>query len=52
MKNKLYFFSLLIIALSIFLIIEYPNSGRVQLIAGAIVPIGFGINLFTFFKKI
>ena len=45
MKNVLYIFSLVIIATSIVLIIEYPNYQRIQLIAGGLVILGFALNI-------
>lgn len=45
MKNLIYISSLIIIGISIFLLIEYPNSGRMSLIAGAMTFIGFALNI-------
>jgi hypothetical protein len=45
MKNIIYVASLILIGISIFLLIEYPNSGRMGLIAGAIVFFGFALNI-------
>ena len=44
MKNGSYISSLILIGISIFLLIEYPNSGRMSLIAGAITFLGFALN--------
>jgi hypothetical protein len=45
MKNGIYILSLILIGISIFLLIEYPNSGRISLIAGAMIFIGFALNI-------
>jgi hypothetical protein len=51
MKNALYVISLVIIAISIVLIIEYPNYQRMQLIAGGLVFLGFVLNISGFSLK-
>ena len=51
MKNSVYITSLVFIAISIVLIIEYPNSGRMQLIAGGLVFLGFALNIAGFSLK-
>ena len=48
MKNILYISSLIIKLVSVFLIIQYPESGRINLIAGGLFPIGFILNIFGF----
>ena len=48
MKNIIYISSLLIILVSVFLMIQYPDSGRLNLIAGALFPIGIVLNLAGF----
>ena len=48
MKNIIYTASLLIILLSVFLMIQYPESGRMNLIAGGLFPIGFIMNILGF----
>ena len=45
MKNLIYISSLILIGISIILLIEYPNSGRMNLIAGAITFLGFTLNI-------
>ena len=45
MTNALYIFGIVVIAISIVLIIEYPNYQRVQLIAGGFVVLGFVLNV-------
>jgi hypothetical protein len=45
MKNILHIISLVIIATSIVLIIEYPNYQRIQLIAGGLAFLGFVLNI-------
>lgn len=51
MKNLVYVTSLIFIVIAIVLIIEYPNSGRMQLIAGGLVFIGFALNIAGFSLK-
>lgn len=51
MKNALYIISLLLLLISIFLIVQYPDSGRMYVIAGACAPIGFVINILSFSLK-
>lgn len=46
--NILYFISLLLLTLSVYLIIEYTNSNRMQLIAGSIGSIGIAFNFVSF----
>lgn len=48
MKNIIYIASLLIILVSVFLMIQYPESGRMNLIAGALFPIGIVLNFVGF----
>ena len=48
MKNIIYITSLLIILVSVFLMIQYPESGRMNLIAGGLFPIGFILNILGF----
>ncbi len=48
MKNLTYVASLILIGVSIFLLIEYPNSGRMSLIAGALTTIGFISNILSY----
>lgn len=48
MKNLAYVTSLILIGISIFIIIEYPNSGRMSLIAGAMTTIGFVSNIVSY----
>ena len=45
MKNFIYISSLILIGISIFLLVEYPNSGRMSLIAGAMTFVGFALNI-------
>lgn len=45
MKNLIYISSIILIAISIFILAEYPNSGRMGLIAGAMTFIGFALNI-------
>jgi hypothetical protein len=52
MKNIIYLLSLIVLATAIFLIIEYPESGRIQVIAGAVLIIGFTLNVFGFLFKV
>lgn len=48
MKNTIYITSLLIIIVSVFLMIQYPESGRINLIAGGLFPIGIVLNFLGF----
>ena len=48
MKNLAYVTSLILIGISIFIIMEYPNSGRMSLIAGAMTAIGFASNIVSY----
>ncbi len=48
MKNIIYITSLLIILVSVFLMIQYPESGRMNLIAGGLFPIGIVLNFVGF----
>lgn len=45
MKNLIYISSLILIGISIFLMLEYPNSGKMSLIAGAMTFLGFALNI-------
>ena len=45
MKNGIYISSLILIGISIFLLVEYPNSGRMSLIAGVMTFAGFAMNI-------
>ncbi|WP_154199941.1 hypothetical protein [Ancylomarina sp. 16SWW S1-10-2] len=51
MKNALYIISLLFLIISVFLIVQYPDSGRMYVIAGACTPIGIVINILSFSMK-
>jgi hypothetical protein len=48
MKILVYVTSLIFSVIPIVLIIEYPNSGRMQLIVGGLVFIGFALNIARF----
>jgi hypothetical protein len=46
MSTRLFYISgLIITAISIFLIIEFPESNRLNMIAGALTAVGFGLNI-------
>lgn len=47
-KKLIYVLSLVLIAVSIFLVIEYSNSNRMNLIAGATAMVGFSLNILGF----
>ena len=51
MKNTLYIISLILLTIAIFLIIEFPKSNRLNLIAGVITMFGFSLNVVAFFTK-
>lgn len=48
LQVMLYTLSMLMILISVFLLIEYPNSNRYSLIAGFLMMIGLGTNLSAF----
>jgi hypothetical protein len=50
-NNLIYIISLVILLLSIFLVIEYQNSGRIQLIAGVLIVSGLAMNITGFAMK-
>ena len=50
-NSLLYIISLIILVISIVLVIEYQNSGRIQLIAGLLTMIGFAMNIAGFAMK-
>ncbi|MFT5714833.1 MAG: hypothetical protein ACI9WT_001400 [Flavobacterium sp.] len=49
--NLLYIISLLILTGSIFLVVEYQNSQRIQSIVGLLTIIGFAMNITEFTMK-
>ena len=51
MKNLMYISSLTMIVIAIFLLIEYSNSGRMSLIAGAMTIAGFTLNIIAYSLK-
>ena len=50
-KNILYVISLILLAIAIFLIIEFPESNRLSLIAGVITMFGFSLNMVAFLSR-
>jgi hypothetical protein len=48
MRTISYIISLLLLGVAFFLLSEYPNSGRMGLIAGGITVIGFMLNLTSY----
>ncbi len=48
MKNTIYILSLILILVSVVLIVVYPESGRMNLIAGGLFPIGILLNVLVF----
>ena len=48
MRNAIYIMSLVIFAISIFLILNYPESGKRDVIAGGLVTIGLLLNIIGF----
>ncbi len=50
-NNLLYIISLVTLIGSIFLAVEYQNSGRIQVIAGLLTIIGFAMNITGFAMK-
>ena len=51
MKNTLYIISLILLAIALFLIIAFPESNRLHLIAGLITMFGFSLNMAAFLIK-
>lgn len=51
MKNILYIVSLILIAISIILILQFPDSQRMNLIAGFSTILGFIVNASAFFMS-
>ncbi len=49
--NLIYILSITVLAIAIVLIVGYPNSGRIQLIAGVLTAAGFAMNIVAFSKK-
>ena len=47
----LYIISLIFIVTSMLLVLEYPNSGRIQVIAGALASSGIILNIIAFILK-
>jgi len=47
----LYIISLIFIVTSMLLVLEYPNSGRIQVIAGALASSGILLNIIAFILK-
>ncbi|MBO3097395.1 hypothetical protein [Gelidibacter pelagius] len=45
MKKTIYIISLIALAISFFLIIQYPGSSRMNMIAGGLATIGFVLNI-------
>lgn len=45
MQKLIYPLSLVAFAIVFFLIVNYPDSGRMQLIAGMLTVIGFTLNM-------
>ncbi|MHC1703945.1 MAG: hypothetical protein AB9846_08555 [Tenuifilaceae bacterium] len=50
-NNLIYILSLIFLAGSVFLVVTYPNSGRIYLIAGGLTLIGFALNILGFVMK-
>ncbi len=44
----LYVISLILIVTSMLLVVEFPNSGRMNVIAGVIAPLGIFLNIAAF----
>lgn len=51
MKNTFFITGLILILASILLLIQFPDSGRMSLIAGMILPIGLTLNVLGFVLK-
>jgi uncharacterized membrane protein len=50
-NHLLYIISLVILTASIFFVVEYQNSQRLQLIAGLLIIIGVAMNITAFAMK-
>jgi hypothetical protein len=50
-NNLLYILSLVVFLGSIFLAVEYQDSGRIQFIAGILTMLGLGMNIVAFAIK-
>ncbi len=44
-KTILYIISIIFIVTSMLLVVEFPNSGRMNVIAGVIAPLGIILNI-------
>jgi len=51
MRNTIYIVSLVLFAILIFLILNYPNSGRLEVIAGGLVAIALLLNITAFLSS-
>lgn len=47
----IYVLSLIILIVSIVLVVEFPDSGRIQLAAGGITLLGFALNIVGYVTK-
>lgn len=45
MQKLIYPISLLIIGIALFLLVNYPDSGRMTMIAGGLFTLGFSLNI-------
>jgi hypothetical protein len=50
MRTISYIVSLLLLGVAFFLLSEYPDSGRMGLIAGGFTAIGFMLNLTSYYS--
>jgi len=48
MKNILFVISIVLLLLSFYLLVEFPNSNRMSLIAGVFSAIGIGANILVY----
>lgn len=55
MKGKtnilIYILSLIFLLVSIIIVVEFPYTQRIQLIAGLITFLGFGLNIVSYVTK-
>jgi hypothetical protein len=49
MRNLIYVLSLVFLAIGIFLLLEYPDSGRMNLLSGSFTGLGIVLNVGAFF---
>ncbi|PJB11729.1 MAG: hypothetical protein CO119_09970 [Flavobacteriales bacterium CG_4_9_14_3_um_filter_40_17] len=51
LTNFIYGISLVALGLAIYFVVQYPESNRLQMIAGTLTGIGISLNLYSFNTK-